>query len=194
MKDRKGFTLIELLAVLVVLSVILSISVPKIMDVRYESSKKAFTNDVDELQGIAQLEYNNKKEARLYNFEDGNQTNVVNEEDKLNFKGDNPGDGYIKIYSNGDIHMNVDGHIVSIDGRVINLTFKEYEMLKLFLSNQGIVYTRDQLLSEIWGVDYFGETRTVDMHIKTLRQKLGESGKCIKTVRNVGYRMETFIE
>ena len=98
------------------------------------------------------------------------------------------------IYSNGDIHMNVDGHIVSIDGRVINLTFKEYEMLKLFLSNQGIVYTRDQLLSEIWGVDYFGETRTVDMHIKTLRQKLGESGKCIKTVRNVGYRMETFIE
>lgn len=103
MKDRKGFTLIELLAVLVVLSVILSISVPKIMDVRYESSKKAFTNDVDELQGIAQLEYNNKKEARLYNFEDGNQTNVVNEEDKLNFKGDNPGDGYIKIYSNGDI-------------------------------------------------------------------------------------------
>ena len=103
MKDRKGFTLIELLAVLVVLSVILSISVPKIMDVRYESSKKAFTNDVDELQGIAQLEYNNKKEARVYNFEDGNQTNVVNEEDKLNFKGDNPGDGYIKIYSNGDI-------------------------------------------------------------------------------------------
>ena len=103
MKDKKGFTLIELLAVLVVLSVILSISVPKIMDVRYESSKKAFTNDVDELQGIAQLEYNNKKEARVYNFEDGNQTNVVNEEDKLNFKGDNPGDGYIKIYSNGDI-------------------------------------------------------------------------------------------
>ena len=103
MKDRKGFTLIELLAVLVVLSVILSISVPKIMDVRYESSKKAFTNDVNELQGIAQLEYNNKKEARVYNFEDGNQTNVVNEEDKLNFKGDNPGDGYIKIYSNGDI-------------------------------------------------------------------------------------------
>lgn len=58
------------------------------------------------------------------------------------------------------------------------------------MSNQGIVFTRDQLLSEIWGVDYFGETRTVDMHIKTLRQKLGESGKCIKTVRNVGYRME----
>ena len=113
MKDRKGFTLIELLAVLVVLSVILSISVPKIMDVRYESSKKAFTNDVDELQGIAQLEYNNKKEARVYNFEDGNQTNVVNEEDKLNFKGENPGDGYIKIYSNGDIEYELTSGIIS---------------------------------------------------------------------------------
>ena len=103
MSKNKGFTLIELLAVLVVLTVILSISVPKIMDVRYESSKKAFTNDVDELQGIAQLEYNNKKEARVYNFEDGNQINIKDEEDKLNFKGDNPGYGYVKIYPNGDI-------------------------------------------------------------------------------------------
>ena len=103
MKDRKGFTLIELLAVLVVLSVILSISVPKIMDVRYESSKKAFTNDVDELQGIAQLEYNNKREARYYNFKDGVQTNENGEDGKLEFKGDNPGDGYLKIYPNGDI-------------------------------------------------------------------------------------------
>lgn len=97
------------------------------------------------------------------------------------------------IYSNGNIHMNVDAHIVSIGDKMINLTYKEYEILKLFLSNPGIVYTRDQLLSEIWGIDYFGETRTVDMHIKTLRQKLGESGSCIKTVRNVGYRMENYI-
>ena len=103
MKDRKGFTLIELLAVLVVLSVILSISVPKFMDVRYESSKKAFKNDVDELQGIAQLEYNNTKEARYYNFKDGVQTNENGEDGKLEFKGDNPGDGYLKIYPNGDI-------------------------------------------------------------------------------------------
>ena len=103
MKDRKGFTLIELLAVLVVLTVILSISVPKIMDVRYESSKKAFKNDVDELQGIAQLEYNNTKEARYYNFKDGVQTNENGEDGKLEFKGDNPGDGYLKIYPNGDI-------------------------------------------------------------------------------------------
>lgn len=97
------------------------------------------------------------------------------------------------IYSNGSINMNIDAHIVCVKDNKIDLTYKEYEILKLFLSNQGIVFTRDQLLSEIWGVDYFGETRTVDMHIKTLRQKLGESGKCIKTVRNVGYRMENFI-
>lgn len=93
-------------------------------------------------------------------------------------------------YSNGSIQMNTDAHIVSVDNITIDLTYKEYEILKLFLKNQGIVYSRDQLLSEIWGVDYFGETRTVDMHIKTLRHKLGESGKSIKTVRNVGYRME----
>ena len=97
------------------------------------------------------------------------------------------------IYSNGCINMNIDAHIVSVNDNKIDLTYKEYEILKLFLSNQGIVFTRDQLLSEIWGVDYFGETRTVDMHIKTLRQKLGESGRTIKTVRNVGYRMETCI-
>ena len=103
MSKKKGFTLIELLAVLVVLAVILSISVPKIMDVRYESSKKAFTNDVNELQGIAQLEYNNKREARYYNFKDGVQTNENGEDGKLEFKGDNPGDGYLKIYPNGDI-------------------------------------------------------------------------------------------
>ena len=97
------------------------------------------------------------------------------------------------IYSNGSINMNIDAHIVSVKDNKVDLTYKEYEILKLFLSNQGIVFTRDQLLSEIWGVDYFGETRTVDMHIKTLRQKLGESGRTIKTVRNVGYRMETCI-
>lgn len=94
------------------------------------------------------------------------------------------------FYSNGKITMNIDAHLVKVDNKIIELTYKEYEILKLFLNNKGIVYTRDQLLSEIWGIDYFGETRTVDMHIKTLRQKLGESGKCIKTVRNVGYRME----
>ena len=103
MKNKRGFTLIELLAVLVVLAVILAISVPRVLDAKDEAKKNAFKNDVDELQGIAQLEYNNTKEARYYNFKDGVQTNENGEDGKLEFKGDNPGDGYLKIYPNGDI-------------------------------------------------------------------------------------------
>ena len=70
------------------------------------------------------------------------------------------------------------------------LTFKEYELLKMFLDNVGIVLTRESIMNRIWGTDYSGETRTVDMHIKTLRQKLGEAGNRIKTIRNVGYMLE----
>ena len=87
--------------------------------------------------------------------------------------------------------MNLDEHTVSIDDERIMLTLKEFELLRLFLSHPGMVYTRDQLMSDVWGTDYSGETRTVDMHIRTLRQKLGEYGSCIKTVRNVGYRLES---
>ena len=94
------------------------------------------------------------------------------------------------IYVNGIIEMNVEEHTVSVDGDSINLTYKEYELLKIFLMHPGMAYTRNQLLSEIWGIDCYGETRTVDMHIKTLRQKLGECGRYITTVRNVGYKME----
>ena len=72
----------------------------------------------------------------------------------------------------------------------IALTFKEFELLRLFLSHPGIAFTRDQLFVEIWGMEYCGETRTVDMHIRTLRQKLGTYGAMIQTVRNVGYRWE----
>ena len=103
MGKKKGFTLIELLAVLVILATILAISMPKILDTRDGAKRKAFKNDVDEIQGIAQLEYNNTKEARYYTFKDGVQTNENGESDKLEFKGDNPGEGYLKIYPNGDI-------------------------------------------------------------------------------------------
>ena len=72
----------------------------------------------------------------------------------------------------------------------MDLTYKEFEILRLFLSNPGIVFTRDQLFSNVWGSDYVGESRTVDVHIRTLRQKLGVYGERIETVRNVGYRME----
>lgn len=86
--------------------------------------------------------------------------------------------------------VNVDEHTVSADGERIVLTYKEFELLKLFLSHPGIAFTRDQIFADIWGMDYVGETRTVDMHIRTLRQKLGAYGGLIETVRGVGYRME----
>ena len=86
--------------------------------------------------------------------------------------------------------LNPGEHTVSVDGERIALTYKEYELLHLFLSQPGIAFTREQLLSNVWNTDYFGETRTVDMHIRTLRQKLGAYGHIIETVRNVGYRLE----
>lgn len=88
------------------------------------------------------------------------------------------------------ISMNTLEHTVSADGKRITLTYKEYELLKLFLSHIGTAFTREQLMERVWGTDYMGETRTIDMHIRTLRQKLGKCGESIKTVRNVGYRME----
>ncbi len=81
-------------------------------------------------------------------------------------------------------------HTVTADGQRLVLTFKEFELLRLFLAHPGAAFTREQLLSVVWGVDYIGETRTVDMHIKTLRQKLGAYGARIETVRSVGYRWE----
>lgn len=88
------------------------------------------------------------------------------------------------------ISMNTLEHTVSANGERVTLTYKEYELLKLFLSHLGTAFTREQLMELIWGTDYMGETRTIDMHIRTLRQKLGKCGESIKTVRNVGYRME----
>lgn len=90
----------------------------------------------------------------------------------------------------GDITFSAKTHLVTVNGEKVSLTFKEFEILKLFMKNPGIVFSRDKLLSEIWGIDYLGESRTVDMHIKTLRQKLGSAGACIQTVVGVGYRME----
>lgn len=86
--------------------------------------------------------------------------------------------------------VNLDQHTVTADGERVALTFKEFELLRLFLSRPGMAFTRDQLMEEIWGTDYLGESRTVDMHIRTLRQKLGKYGDMIETVRNVGYRLE----
>ncbi len=89
----------------------------------------------------------------------------------------------------GKIILNNSKHSVSVDGVKTELTYKEFEILKLFMSNPGIVFTRERLLSSVWGVDYLGGSRTVDMHIKTLRRKLGSAGAYIETVIGVGYRM-----
>lgn len=90
----------------------------------------------------------------------------------------------------GDLELNTKAHIVLVSGARIELTLKEYDLLRTFMENISQVFTRDQLLGKIWGADYIGETRTVDVHIGTLRTKLGKCGDYIKTVRGVGYRME----
>lgn len=90
----------------------------------------------------------------------------------------------------GDLELNVKAHTVLVGGERVELTLKEYDLLYILIENIGQVFTRDQLLRKIWGSDYVGETRTVDVHIGTLRTKLGICGGYIKTVRGVGYRME----
>lgn len=90
----------------------------------------------------------------------------------------------------GKVALNSVERIVTVRGQRVELTFKEFELLRLFLSSPGIAFTREDILARVWDMEYTGETRTVDMHIKTLRQKLGEAGALIKTVRNVGYRLE----
>lgn len=90
----------------------------------------------------------------------------------------------------GDLELNLDTYTVLVKGRQVQLTLKEYNLLKTMMINPDRVFTREQLLEMIWGIDFIGETRTVDVHIGTLRTKLGECGRYIKTVRGVGYRMD----
>ncbi len=94
---------------------------------------------------------------------------------------------YIKI---GKLELNLETYVVIENGKRVQLTLKEYKLLRIFMENPKRVFTREQLLEIVWGVDYVGETRTVDVHIGTLRTKLGECGSYIETVRGVGYRME----
>ena len=95
-----------------------------------------------------------------------------------------------KVLELDKLHIDHERHIVSVDNMVIDLTFKEYELLRLLVSNRGVVMTRENIMIHVWGTDYEGESRTVDMHIKTLRHKLGEMGSRIRTIRNVGYVIE----
>ena len=93
----------------------------------------------------------------------------------------------------GNISMKEKEHMVFVQDEKVELTHKEFEMLKFFMEHPGVVFTRDELMNSIWGMAYVAETRTVDMHIKTLRQKLGSAGVQIKTVIGVGYRLESEI-
>lgn len=86
--------------------------------------------------------------------------------------------------------VNLDEYVATVDGNRVALTYKEFELLRLFLSNPGKAYSREQLFSLVWKYDYIGDSRTLDSHIRSLRHKLNEYGKCIETVRGVGYRWE----
>ncbi len=89
-----------------------------------------------------------------------------------------------------EIRIDHERHVVYVNDKTVELTFKEYELLRLLMSNAGVVMSRETIMIHVWGTDFEGESRTVDMHIKTLRQKLGDAGARIKTVRNVGYVIE----
>ena len=95
-----------------------------------------------------------------------------------------------KTLTLGEIQIDNEKHCVYVGNRLCELTYKEFELLKMLMQNVGIVLTRDRIMDRVWGTDYEGESRTLDMHIKTLRKKLGEEGTRIKTVRNVGYVLE----
>ena len=99
-----------------------------------------------------------------------------------------------KLLKVGGLVVNLDEHTVVVDGNRVQLTYKEFELLRMFLSHPGMVYTREQLFSQVWKLDYMGDSRTLDSHIRTLRQKLDGYGKMIETVRNVGYRWEVGYE
>ena len=95
----------------------------------------------------------------------------------------------VQIMKRDNLEVNLEEHKVLVDGEEVVLTLKEFELLKKFLLHPGIVFSRDKLLNDIWGYEFTGETRTVDVHIRTLRQKLGSAGDLVETIRGVGYRM-----
>lgn len=100
------------------------------------------------------------------------------------------GHGMQKRLELGGLTLDMAKRTVTAEGRHVPLTYKEFELLKLFMAHPGVAFTRVQIFTEVWGENYVGESRTLDMHIRTLRQKLGPCGKYIETVRNVGYRLE----
>ena len=91
----------------------------------------------------------------------------------------------------GNVTVDIDKHLVTSCGETVELTFKEFQLLRYLMINEGVVLSRESIMQQVWDTDFEGETRTVDMHIKTLRQKLGEGSSIIKTIRNVGYVIQS---
>ncbi|MCL2492470.1 MAG: response regulator transcription factor [Clostridiales bacterium] len=100
-------------------------------------------------------------------------------------------EGPVELIEIGLVALYPEKRTVTVCGETASLTYKEFELLRLFMENQGTVLSRDKIMLQIWGTDFEGETRTVDMHVKTLRHKLGDGGDIIKTVRGVGYKAES---
>ena len=96
----------------------------------------------------------------------------------------------VHILTDGGLSLDLDQRTVTADGQRVQLTYKEFELLRLFLSHPGMAFSREQLFTQVWNMTYMDDSRTLDMHIRTLRQKLGDYGKQVETVRNVGYRWE----
>ena len=99
-------------------------------------------------------------------------------------------DDGVEEYQIGNLYVCPARHIATVDKQNVNLTLKEYEVLCLLLKNSGTVLSRTQLLNQVWGYEFDGESRTVDVHIRTLRQKLGTAGELVETVRGVGYKID----
>lgn len=95
-----------------------------------------------------------------------------------------------EVLSCGGITIDQAAHVVTIDGKIIDLSFKEFELLTYFMENKGIALSREKILNSVWNYDYFGDARTIDTHVKKLRSKLGEKGELIKTVWGMGYKLE----
>ena len=94
------------------------------------------------------------------------------------------------MYEIGGIEIDKAAHIVRIDGKEIDLNFKEFELLTYFVENKGIALSREKILNNVWNYDYFGDARTIDTHVKKLRKKMGEKGDCIRTIWGMGYKFE----
>lgn len=94
------------------------------------------------------------------------------------------------MYEIGGIEIDKAAHIVRIDGKEIDLSFKEFELLTYFVENKGIALSREKILNNVWNYDYFGDARTIDTHVKKLRKKMGEKGDCIRTIWGMGYKFE----